>query len=94
MAQCGIALSCAAPDLNGIEYGGRSRIEEYRAALRHLLHLGGQITYTTKTITVALDTPTTPKITRALRLLLEELNTTPSRIPGDHRPITYKIKTA
>ena len=68
--------------------------DEYRATLRHLLHLSGQITYTTKTITVALDTPTTPKITRALRLLLDELNTTPPRIPGDHRPITYKIKTA
>jgi DNA-binding CsgD family transcriptional regulator len=68
--------------------------DEYRAILRHLLHLGGHITYTTKTITVALDTPPTPKITRALRLLLAELNTTPPRIPGDHRPITYKIKTA
>ena len=68
--------------------------DEYRATLRHLLHLGGQITYTTKTITVALDTPASPKITRALRLLLDELNTTPPRIPGDRRPITYKIKTA
>ena len=68
--------------------------DEYRATLRHLLHLGGHITYTTKTITVALETPPTPKITRALRLLLDELNTTPPRIPGDHRPITYKIKTA
>ncbi|MGH3812074.1 MAG: putative transposase, partial [Pseudonocardiaceae bacterium] len=67
--------------------------DEYRATLRHLLHLGGHITYTTKTITVTLDTPTTPKITRALRLLLDELNTTPPDIPGDHRPITYKIKT-
>ena len=67
---------------------------EYRATLRHLLHVGGQITYTTNTITVALDTPTTPKITRALRLLLDELNTTPPHIPGDHRPITYKIRTA
>ena len=67
--------------------------DEYRATLRHLLHLGGQITYTTTTITVALDTPTTPKITRALRLLLDELNTTPPRIPGDRRPITYKTKT-
>ncbi|MEO7193629.1 MAG: putative transposase [Pseudonocardiaceae bacterium] len=66
--------------------------DEYRATLRHLLHLGGTITYTTKTITVALDTPTTPKITRALRLLLDELNTTPPHIPGDPRPITYKIK--
>ena len=68
--------------------------DEYRATLRHLLHLGGHITYTTKTITVALDPPLTPKITRALRLLLAELNTTPPRIPGDHRPITYAIKTA
>jgi hypothetical protein len=68
--------------------------DEYRATLRHLLHLGGHITYTTKTITVALDPPPTPKITRALRLLLAELNATPPRIPGDHRPIIYKIKTA
>jgi hypothetical protein len=68
--------------------------DEYRATLRHLLHLGGQITYTTNTITVALDTPTTPKITRALGLLLDELNTTPPHIPGDHRPITYQLKTA
>ncbi len=37
------------------------------------------------------DTPPTPKITRALRLLLAELNTTPPRIPGDRRPVTYKI---
>jgi hypothetical protein len=67
--------------------------DEYRATLRHLLHLDGQITYTTTTITVTLDTPTTPKITQALRLLLDELNTTPPHIPGDRRPITYKIKT-
>jgi hypothetical protein len=67
--------------------------DEYRATLRHLLHLSGQITYTPAEITVALDTPTTPKITRALRLLLAELNTTPPHIPGDHRPITYKIRT-
>jgi hypothetical protein len=68
--------------------------DEYRATLRHLLHLGGQITYTTTTITVALDTPATPKIARALRLLLDELNTNKPRIPGDRRPITYTIKAA
>jgi DNA-binding CsgD family transcriptional regulator len=68
--------------------------DEYRATLRHLLHLDGRITYTPKSITVALDPPPTPKITRALRLLLDELNATPPRIPGDNRPITYKIKTA
>jgi len=67
--------------------------DEYRATLRNLLHLGGQITYTTTTITVTLDTPTTPKITRALRLLLDELNAHPPRIPGDPRPITYTINT-
>jgi hypothetical protein len=67
---------------------------EYRATLRHLLHLGGHLTYTPETITVALDRPATPKITRALRLLLAELNATPPRMPGDPRPITYKIKTA
>jgi hypothetical protein len=67
--------------------------DEYRATLRHLLHLAGQITYTPTTITVTLDTPTTPKITQALRLLLEELNTTPPHIPGDPRPITYTTNT-
>jgi len=67
--------------------------DEYRATLRNLLHLAGQITYTTQAITVTLDTPTTPKITRALRLLLDELNTHPPRIPGDSRPITYTINT-
>ena len=68
--------------------------DEYRTTLRHLLHLGGHITYTPKSITVALDPPTTPKITRALRLLLAELNATPPRIPGDNRPLTYTIKAA
>jgi hypothetical protein len=66
---------------------------EYRATLRNLLHLGGTITYTTNAITVTLDTPTTPKITQALRLLLNELNTTPPHIPGDPRPLTYTINT-
>jgi hypothetical protein len=64
---------------------------EYRATTRHLLHTGGTITYTTHTITVTLDQPTTPKNTRALRLLLCELNNTPPHIPGDPRPITYTI---
>ncbi len=64
--------------------------DEYRATLRNLLHLSGTITYTT----ITLDTPTTPKITRALHLLLDELNTTPPHIPGDPRPITYKINKA
>jgi hypothetical protein len=32
-------------------------------------------------------------LTRALRLLLDELNSTPSRIPGDPRPITYQLRS-
>jgi hypothetical protein len=66
---------------------------EYRATTRNLLHLGGTITYTPHTITVRLDQPTTPKITRALTLLTSQLNTNPPHLPGDPRPITYTITT-
>jgi hypothetical protein len=65
--------------------------DEYRATTRNLLHLAGTITYTTQTITVTLDHPATPRLTRALRLLLDEINTTPPRLPGDPRPITYQL---
>jgi Transposase protein len=65
--------------------------DEYRAITRNLLHLAGTITYTTKTITVVLDRPATPRLTRAVRLLLDEINTSPPRLPGDPRPITYRI---
>lgn len=66
---------------------------EYRATTRNLLHLGGTITYTPHNITVHLDPPTTPKITRALTLLTQQLNTNPPHIPGDPRPITYTTTT-
>lgn len=65
--------------------------DEYRATTRNLMHLGGTITYTPQTITVELDQPGPPRLTRALTLLLEEINTTPPHIPGDPRPITYTI---
>ena len=65
--------------------------DEYRATTRNLLHLGGTITYTPTTITVELDRPATPRLTRALTLLLDEINTTPPHIPGDPRPITYTL---
>lgn len=65
---------------------------EYRAITRNLLHLGGTITYAQTKITVALHRPTTPRVTRALTLLLDELNTTPPHVPGDHRPITYCVQ--
>ncbi len=68
--------------------------DEYRAITRHLLHLGGQITYDTAAITVTLDRPDSPRIARALTLLTDELNTTPARLPVDRRQITYQIAPA
>jgi hypothetical protein len=65
--------------------------DEYRATTRHLLHLGGTITRTPRTITVTLDPPAAPRIARALALLLDEINATPPRMPGDTRPITYQL---
>jgi hypothetical protein len=42
-------------------------------------------------ITVTLDTPAAPRIARSLALLIEEINATPPRMPGDTRPITYQL---
>jgi len=67
--------------------------DEYRAITRHLLHLGGTITSTPRVITVTLDPPAAPRITRALRLLIEEINAAPPCMPGDNRPITYQLAT-
>jgi len=64
---------------------------EYRAITRNLLHLGGTITRTPRTITVTLDPPAAPRIARALSSLLDEINNTPPRMPGDTRPITYHL---
>jgi len=65
--------------------------DEYRAITRNLLHLGGTITCMPRAITVTLDPPAAPRIARSLALLLEEINTTPPRMPGDTRPITYQL---
>ncbi|HET6949043.1 MAG TPA: hypothetical protein VFI47_01615 [Acidimicrobiales bacterium] len=67
--------------------------DEYRATTRNLLHLGGTITYTSSTVHVELDPPATPRLTRVLTLLLDEINTSPPHLPGDSRPITYTIQT-
>ncbi len=64
---------------------------EYRAITRNLLHLTGTITYAPQAVTVTLDRPNTRRLTRALSLLLEQINTCPPRMPGDPRPITYTI---
>ncbi len=68
--------------------------DEYRATTRETILRGltGTITYTPQAITVRLQRPDDRRVTRALALLLEEINTTPPHLPGDHRPITYTLK--
>jgi len=68
--------------------------DEYRAILRNLLHLGGNVDYTRNAITVTLDRPDSPRVARALQLLTEERNVTPATIPGDRRPLTYRLADA
>jgi transposase len=67
---------------------------EYRAILRNLLHLGGHIDYTNSQITVTLNRPDSPRVAHALKLLTQELNAEPARLPGDRRPLTYQITAA
>lgn len=69
--------------------------DEYRAITREtiLRGLGGTIAYSPTTITVTLERPDQPHITRALGQLLHDLNQRPPTIPGDHRPITYHLQT-
>ena len=67
--------------------------DEYRAITRETIIRGqaGTITYTPAAITVHLERPPAPRVTRALTLLIEEINATPPAIPGDRRPITYQL---
>jgi transposase len=67
--------------------------DEYRAIARHLLHLGGQVDYTTTGITITLDRPDSPRLAHALTLLTQELNATTTTLPGDNRPLTYQLTT-
>jgi hypothetical protein len=67
--------------------------DEYRAITRETIirGLAGTITYTPQAITVGLQQPDAPRVTRALSLLIDEINTTPPSMPGDPRPITYQL---
>jgi len=67
--------------------------DEYRAITRQTIirGLAGTITSTPAGTTVTLETPSAPRIARALALLLDEINHTPPAIPGDPRPITYRL---
>jgi hypothetical protein len=67
--------------------------DEYRAVTRQTIirGLAGTITSTPAAITVTLEPPGDPRVARALALLIGEINTQPPSIPGDTRPITYRI---
>ena len=68
--------------------------DEYRAITANLLHQSGTITYGTHEITVILEAPDSPRIAGALTLLTDELNNTPTRLPGDHRTLNYQLTQA
>jgi transposase len=65
--------------------------DEYRAILRNLMHHPATVTYAKHSVTVVLDEPDSPRVRRSLRLLAEELSTHQACIPGDNRPITYRV---
>ena len=67
--------------------------DEYRAITRETIirGLAGTITYAPAAITVHLDRPRAPRIARALTMLIEEISYTPPVMPGDTRPIIYRI---
>ena len=66
----------------------------YRAITRESIvrGLSGTITYKPKNITVTLDQPGQGRVTRALTLLIAEINTRPPALPGDGLPITYTFR--
>ena len=67
--------------------------DEYRAITRQTIirGLAGTITWTPDAITVQLDQPGSARVTRALALLIDEINATPPAMPGDSRPITCHL---
>ena len=67
--------------------------DEYRAITRETIirGLAGTIAFTPAAITVILETPGQPRTARALAMVIDEINHTPPAIPGDNRPITYRI---
>ncbi len=67
--------------------------DEYRAITRETIirGLAGVITYTPAQISVRLDRPGSPRVASALELLLDEINATPPALPGDTRPVTYRL---
>ena len=69
-------------------------LDEHRAIMRNLLHLGGSFSYESNSITVTLDRPDSPRVARALELLAEELNSHSARLLGDRRALSYQVAEA
>ena len=67
--------------------------DEYRAITRETIirGLAGIVGYTPDAITVTLEPPGQRRVARVLALLTDEINAQPPSIPGDDRPITYRI---
>ena len=67
--------------------------DEYRAITRETIirGLAGTITFTPAAVTADLQAPAEPRVARALALVTDEINAQPPAIPGDTRPITYRI---
>ena len=67
--------------------------DEYRAVTRQTIirGLAGTITFSPAAITVTLQAPAAPRVARALALLTDQMNAEPPSIPGDNRPVTYRI---
>jgi hypothetical protein len=68
--------------------------DEYRAILRNLLHLGGHVDYTAQGDHHHPRPAGSPRVARALQLLTEGLNATPTVMPTGPRPLTYQLATA
>ena len=64
---------------------------DVRDLLRTFAELSGEIDTTDDGLIVTLDPPDTPIHRRALRGLVEDLNTTCATYPGTDTPVTYQV---
>jgi hypothetical protein len=79
----------AATRLNDYLHDGN----EYRAIARETIirGLAGTIDFAPAAVTVTLDPPGQPRVARALGFLLDEVSAAPPSIPGDPRPLTFRL---
>jgi transposase len=65
--------------------------DDVRDLLRSFAELSGEIDTTNDGVVVTLDPPDTPMHRRALRGLVEDLNTIGATYPGTNTPVTYRV---